>query len=216
MVSLGQDRSAGRTGCLRALLGTLEPESLASDADAETHRILPQLQCCPCSWPRSREKGRAGVLGAARRRRGWNRLRTIAASVATLITPQPRSPFEAETDEAVPACHAKRLLVSKPPDTNVIILFDDVTTKGGLVMQAVRDRGATVKKIISLVDRLEGTTENRRKEGHRARCALYDARATRVSEGCLRGVEAAAPNFTEAAAALDSRTLTTVIWPSRC
>jgi orotate phosphoribosyltransferase len=32
------------------------------------------------------------------------------------------------------------------PDSNVI-LFDDVTTKGGSVMQAVRARGASVKKI---------------------------------------------------------------------
>jgi orotate phosphoribosyltransferase len=45
---------------------------------------------------------------------------------------------------------------------------DDVTTKGGSVMQAVhavRARGTTVKKIISVVDRLEGATENLRKEG---------------------------------------------------
>jgi orotate phosphoribosyltransferase len=44
-------------------------------------------------------------------------------------------------------------------------LFDDVTTKGGSVMQAVRARGAAVKKIITLVDRLEGATENLGKEG---------------------------------------------------
>jgi orotate phosphoribosyltransferase len=32
-------------------------------------------------------------------------------------------------------------------------------------MQAVRARGAAVKKIITLVDRLEGATENLGKEG---------------------------------------------------
>jgi orotate phosphoribosyltransferase len=63
------------------------------------------------------------------------------------------------------------------PDSNVI-LFDDVTTKGGSVMQAVRAvraRGATVKKIIPLVDRLEGATENLGKEGIEL-VALYTTR----------------------------------------
>jgi orotate phosphoribosyltransferase len=53
------------------------------------------------------------------------------------------------------------------PNTNVI-LIDDVTTKGGSVMQAVRavrDKGATVKKVISIVDRLEGAAENLEREG---------------------------------------------------
>jgi orotate phosphoribosyltransferase len=51
---------------------------------------------------------------------------------------------------------------------STVVLFDDVTTKGGSVMQAVRavrERGATIKKIITIVDRLEGATENLRKEG---------------------------------------------------
>jgi orotate phosphoribosyltransferase len=54
----------------------------------------------------------------------------------------------------------------KPNST--VVLFDDVTTKGGSVMQAVhavRERGATIKKIITVVDRLEGARENLRKEG---------------------------------------------------
>ncbi len=49
-----------------------------------------------------------------------------------------------------------------------VILFDDVTTRGGSVMQAVRAvraQGATVKKIITIVDRLEGAEENLKKEG---------------------------------------------------
>ena len=53
------------------------------------------------------------------------------------------------------------------PD-GAVVLFDDVTTKGGSVMQAVRavrDRGARVSKIITLVDRLEGAEENLAKEG---------------------------------------------------
>jgi len=49
-----------------------------------------------------------------------------------------------------------------------VVLFDDVTTKGGSVLQAVRavrERGATVKKVITIVDRLEGAGENLKKEG---------------------------------------------------
>jgi orotate phosphoribosyltransferase len=54
----------------------------------------------------------------------------------------------------------------KPNST--VVLFDDVTTKGGSVMQAVRavrERGATIKKVITIVDRLEGARENLQKEG---------------------------------------------------
>lgn len=53
------------------------------------------------------------------------------------------------------------------PNSNVV-LVEDVTTKGGSVMQAVeavRARGATVKTIITLVDRLEGAEANLKKEG---------------------------------------------------
>jgi orotate phosphoribosyltransferase len=51
---------------------------------------------------------------------------------------------------------------------STVVLIEDVTTKGGSVMQAVeavRAQGATVKKIITIVDRLEGAAENLRKEG---------------------------------------------------
>jgi orotate phosphoribosyltransferase len=53
------------------------------------------------------------------------------------------------------------------PNTTVV-LCEDVTTTGGSVMQAVRavrDQGATVKKIITIVDRLEGATANLAREG---------------------------------------------------
>jgi len=59
-----------------------------------------------------------------------------------------------------------------------VILFDDVTTKGGSVMKAVRAvraRGARVAKIITLVDRLEGARENLGKEGIEL-VALYTTR----------------------------------------
>jgi orotate phosphoribosyltransferase len=53
------------------------------------------------------------------------------------------------------------------PNTRVV-LIDDVTTKGGSVMQAVRavrEQGATVKRVITIVDRMEGAEENLRAEG---------------------------------------------------
>ena len=49
-----------------------------------------------------------------------------------------------------------------------VILLEDVTTKGGSVMQAVkavRARGGEVTRIISILDRLEGAEENLKKEG---------------------------------------------------
>jgi len=49
-----------------------------------------------------------------------------------------------------------------------VILFEDVTTTGGSVMkavQAVREQGSPVKKILTIVDRLEGATENLKREG---------------------------------------------------
>ena len=53
------------------------------------------------------------------------------------------------------------------PNSNVV-LIEDVTTKGGSVLQAVhavRARGATVKKIITIVDRREGAEETLKNEG---------------------------------------------------
>jgi len=51
---------------------------------------------------------------------------------------------------------------------STVALLEDVTTKGGSVMQAVRAvraRGARIKKIVTLVDRLEGAAENLTREG---------------------------------------------------
>jgi len=69
------------------------------------------------------------------------------------------------------------------PDSTVI-LFDDVTTKGGSVMRAVRGRGARVRKIITLVDRLECASENLGKEGIEL-VALYTTRDL-LGEGRVR------------------------------
>ncbi|MCL2429190.1 MAG: orotate phosphoribosyltransferase [Alphaproteobacteria bacterium] len=53
-------------------------------------------------------------------------------------------------------------------ENSTVVLFEDVTTQGGSVMEAVRAvraRGATVTRIITIVDRLEGAAENLEKEG---------------------------------------------------
>ena len=53
-------------------------------------------------------------------------------------------------------------------DGSRVVLIEDVTTKGGSVMQAVRavrDRGAAVATIITIVDRLEGAADNLKREG---------------------------------------------------
>jgi orotate phosphoribosyltransferase len=50
---------------------------------------------------------------------------------------------------------------------STVVLFEDVTTTGASVMQAVRAvrrQGATVKKIITIVDRLEGAVDNLKRE----------------------------------------------------
>jgi orotate phosphoribosyltransferase len=49
-----------------------------------------------------------------------------------------------------------------------VILFDDVTTTGGSVMEAVkavRGKGGKVNAVITVVDRLEGATQNLAKQG---------------------------------------------------
>ena len=62
---------------------------------------------------------------------------------------------------------AKKIDGNFRPNTNVV-LIEDVTTKGGSVMQAVkavRAQGATVKKVITIVDRLEGAAAALKAEG---------------------------------------------------
>jgi orotate phosphoribosyltransferase len=49
-----------------------------------------------------------------------------------------------------------------------VILFDDVTTTGGSVMQAVeraRGLGCTILKVVTIVDRLEGASRNFARQG---------------------------------------------------
>jgi orotate phosphoribosyltransferase len=69
----------------------------------------------------------------------------------------------------IPKDHGTSKLIDgqfKPGST--VILFEDVTTTGGSVLKAVhavRDQDCKVKRIITIVDRLEGADENLKKEG---------------------------------------------------
>ena len=61
-----------------------------------------------------------------------------------------------------------KLIDGQYVDGGKTILFEDVTTTGGSVMKAVnavRERGGTVAKIVTLVDRLEGAKASLAKEG---------------------------------------------------
>jgi orotate phosphoribosyltransferase len=61
-----------------------------------------------------------------------------------------------------------RLIDGNFRPNSTVVLLEDVTTKGGSVMQAVRAvraQGATVKRIITIVDRLEGAAANLKQEG---------------------------------------------------
>jgi orotate phosphoribosyltransferase len=61
-----------------------------------------------------------------------------------------------------------KLIDGQYQDGGETILFEDVTTTGGSVMKAVnavRERGGTVTKVVTLVDRLEGAKATLAKEG---------------------------------------------------
>ncbi len=61
-----------------------------------------------------------------------------------------------------------KLIDGQYADGGNTILFEDVTTTGGSVMKAVdavRERGGKVAKIVTIVDRLEGAKANLAKEG---------------------------------------------------
>ncbi len=61
-----------------------------------------------------------------------------------------------------------KLIDGQYVDGGKTILFEDVTTTGGSVMKAVnavRERGGKIAKIVTIVDRLEGAKANLAREG---------------------------------------------------
>jgi orotate phosphoribosyltransferase len=72
-----------------------------------------------------------------------------------------------------PKQHGTRRIVEGLTDVSLVngqpaLVVDDVTTSGGSVMKAVqaaRNAGALVTHVLTVVDRMEGATENLAKEG---------------------------------------------------
>ncbi len=63
---------------------------------------------------------------------------------------------------------AERLIDGNLVDGGTAVVLEDVTTKGGSSMravEAVRDAGCTVDRVIAVVDRLEGAADNLRANG---------------------------------------------------
>jgi orotate phosphoribosyltransferase len=94
---------------------------------------------------------------------------TIPIVAAVAARSWPERPVSAFFVRKIPKDHGTRKLIDGQfKDGATVILIEDVTTTGGSVMQAasaVREHGATVKRIISLVDREEGAIENMKRDG---------------------------------------------------
>lgn len=57
---------------------------------------------------------------------------------------------------------AEKLIDGNMPDGGEVVVLEDVTTKGGSAMRAVealREAGCTVTRVVSIVDRLEGARD---------------------------------------------------------
>ena len=90
----------------------------------------------------------------------------VAAVCARSWPKQPVSGFVVRK-EAKDHGTARKIDGNFKPNSRVV-LIEDVTTKGGSVMQAVRAvraQGATIKRIITIVDRLEGARDSLKAEG---------------------------------------------------
>lgn len=88
----------------------------------------------------------------------------IPLVTAVAVCSWPERPINAFFVRKIPKDHGTSKLIDGQYTRGAkVILFDDVTTTGGSVMKAVhavREQGSEVKRIITIVDRLEGATEN--------------------------------------------------------
>jgi orotate phosphoribosyltransferase len=93
----------------------------------------------------------------------------VPIATAVAIRSWPEQPIRAFFVRKEPKGHGtNRLIDGQYRDGAKTILFEDVTTTGGSVMKAVnavRERGGQVAKIVTIVDRLEGAKANLAKEG---------------------------------------------------
>ena len=100
---------------------------------------------------------------------GGLELGAVPIAVAVAMKSWPTRPIDAFFVRKEPKGHGTNQLI----DGNfvagsTVIVLEDVTTTGGSAMKAVkaiREQGGTVKKIVTIVDRLEGARDNLRKEG---------------------------------------------------
>jgi orotate phosphoribosyltransferase len=94
-----------------------------------------------------------------------------AVPIATAVAMRswPERPIAAFFVRKEPKGHGtNRMIDGQYKDGARTILFEDVTTTGGSAMRAVkavRERGGEVRKIVTIVDRLEGAGANLAKEG---------------------------------------------------
>ena len=68
-----------------------------------------------------------------------------------------------ETQPDILAALGQRLAACVPPDTDRVVLVEDIATTGGQVLEAakaLREAGAEVLKIVAVIDRQEGAREN--------------------------------------------------------
>jgi orotate phosphoribosyltransferase len=93
----------------------------------------------------------------------------IPIVVAVAAASWPQRPIKAFfVRKAVKDHGAAKLIDGQFRAGATVILFEDVTTTGGSLMkvaQAVREQGCRIKKVLTIVDRLEGATENLKREG---------------------------------------------------
>jgi len=81
----------------------------------------------------------------------------------------PERPLKAFFIRKTPKDHGtSKLIDGQFAASSKVAIFEDVTTTGGSAMKAVnavRAQGCVVKKILTIVDRLEGAADNLKKEG---------------------------------------------------
>jgi orotate phosphoribosyltransferase len=93
----------------------------------------------------------------------------IPLVTAVAVCSWPDRPLNAFFVRKIPKDHGTSKLIDGQYKKGArVILFDDVTTTGGSTMKAVdavREQGSDVKRVITIVDRLEGAAETLSAEG---------------------------------------------------
>jgi orotate phosphoribosyltransferase len=100
---------------------------------------------------------------------GGLELGAVPIAVAVAMKSWPTRPIDAFFVRKEPKGHGTNQLIDGNFTAgSTVIVLEDVTTTGGSAMKAVKaicEQGGTVKKIVTIVDRLEGARDNLTKEG---------------------------------------------------